>query len=652
MPKKSPTSRATAPRAKAKVVNNSKSSKTTSFLRSRWSALILVLAFVGVGIGTLTWVRAATETFTLWPSSAVPKTITDTDTKSVELGVKFKSQYAGNVTGVRFYKGPQNTGTHTGSLWTRDGRELARVTFKNETAGGWQTASFAQPIAIAANTTYIVSYHAPNGKYSANNDYFRTARTSGPLTAPKGNNGVYKYGSQVAFPTDTYRSSNYWVDVVFSTSRFFPTPKPLAPTELRASATDSAVNLVWKASATADVAKYNIQRDGNTIGTVASPVVTYTDTQVSVGKQYTYRVQAVDGAGTVSDFTSGVTVTVPVKPVPEPEEPNPNPNPDPNPTPTPGPVTKVCPDFPAMPDANCTGYKHSTGFTSDTQLKECVPGAPTNEAYHLMEGSKKDYSNCYFNSVRVRAKDVVFQNVKIKGSVLPPAGHHPNAYDYQNLKMIDVEITPFTDAQLDSFCPDQPGWWQKGQLCTTPGNHTPDPGDQAPVGDGDNLTCIRCYIHHHTKSAGGGSGVQYIDSFVDALTWTTGQHGAAIGFNNGVNSTIIHNNLRCYRWNTKHPTFQQGCSSALSIYDEGKLDGILVQNNMFNTGGVFCAYSGGHQGLNVRFISNIFGQQFNQTCGTGGPLHSWYDNPGYYWAGNVWQDGKQLPEPYRKKDGE
>lgn len=318
----------------------------------------------------------------------------------------------------------------------------------------------------------------------------------------------------------------------------------------------------------------------------------------------------------------------------------------------PPPTTKECPPFPAFPDANCTGYKHTTGFTSDTQLKECVPGAPTNEAYHLMEGGQKEYKNCYFNSVRVRAKDVVFQNVKIKGSVLPPAGHHANAYDYQNLKMIDVEITPFSDAQLDGFCPQQPGWWQKGQTCTTlgtqdkPANHTPDPGDEAPVGDGDNLTCIRCYIHHHTKSAGGGSGVQYLDSYVDALTWTTGQHGAAIGFNNGVNSTIVHNNLRCYRWNTEHPTFQQGCSSALSIYDEGRLDGLLVQNNLFNTAGQFCTYTGGPTGRNVKFIENYFGKQFSPTCGMAGPVHSWYpSNPGYLWTGNKWADGSGVVNP-------
>ena len=53
----------------------------------------------------------------------------------------------GFVTGVRFYKGTGNTGTHVGSLWSSTGTRLATVTFTNETATGWQTASFGQPVA-------------------------------------------------------------------------------------------------------------------------------------------------------------------------------------------------------------------------------------------------------------------------------------------------------------------------------------------------------------------------------------------------------------------------------------------------------------------------------------------------------------------------
>ena len=141
---------------------------------------------------------------------------------AVQLGVKFRASVAGTISGIRFYKGPQNTGSHVGSLWTATGQRLATVTFANETASGWQQATFSSPVSIAAGTTYIASYHAPVGKYSVNENYFTTAVTNGPLEAPasgtSGGNGVYAYGPSTAFPTNTFNASNYWVDVVFNSA--------------------------------------------------------------------------------------------------------------------------------------------------------------------------------------------------------------------------------------------------------------------------------------------------------------------------------------------------------------------------------------------------------------------------------------------------
>ena len=74
------------------------------------------------------------------------------------LGVRFSSTTAGTVTGVRFYKSAGNTGTHTGTLFTAAGQQLATVTFANESTSGWQTANFNQPVAMTANTEYIIAY--------------------------------------------------------------------------------------------------------------------------------------------------------------------------------------------------------------------------------------------------------------------------------------------------------------------------------------------------------------------------------------------------------------------------------------------------------------------------------------------------------------
>ena len=162
---------------------------------------------------------APSTSYSVWSSSTTPANLTDPDKLPVELGLKFRSSVAGQVTGVRFYKGSQNTGTHIGHLWSNTGTLLATVTFTGETASGWQQATFSTPVSISANTTYIVSYLAPVGRYSGDNGYFSSASvTNGPLTALRdgtdGGNGVYRYGSSV-FPNSTWKSSNYWVDVVF-----------------------------------------------------------------------------------------------------------------------------------------------------------------------------------------------------------------------------------------------------------------------------------------------------------------------------------------------------------------------------------------------------------------------------------------------------
>jgi PKD repeat protein len=159
----------------------------------------------------------------IWSATSVPTVAADSDTQAVELGVKFKSDVAGYITGIKFYKSNLNTGTHVGSLWSANGALLAQGTFANETASGWQTVTFATPVAIAANTVYVASYHTNVGYYAGDNGYFATTGVdNGPLHALQdgvsGGNGVYVYGGTPAFPSSTWNASNYWVDVTFKTN--------------------------------------------------------------------------------------------------------------------------------------------------------------------------------------------------------------------------------------------------------------------------------------------------------------------------------------------------------------------------------------------------------------------------------------------------
>ncbi|MEU9884081.1 DUF4082 domain-containing protein [Sphaerisporangium sp. NPDC051011] len=156
----------------------------------------------------------------LWDSSATPAVASYQDPKAVALGVKFRASTSGNVSGIRFYKGAQNTGTHVGSLWTSNGTQLASATFSGETASGWQQVNFAAPVAISANTTYVASVQTSSGYYSVTRPYFTLQYNNAPLLAladgAEGGNGVYVYGTANASPTSTFQSSNYWVDVVFT----------------------------------------------------------------------------------------------------------------------------------------------------------------------------------------------------------------------------------------------------------------------------------------------------------------------------------------------------------------------------------------------------------------------------------------------------
>jgi uncharacterized protein (TIGR02597 family) len=168
---------------------------------------------------TASFTTAIRAGFTIWDDSTVPAVPAQDDPAAVELGVKFKSVIDGYVTGIRFYKGAANTGTHVGNLWTSTGTLLGSVTFVNETNSGWQYQALTNPVPIIANTTYVVSYHAPAGRYSADADYFSASGVDRyPLRAlangEDGPNGVFVYSASSAFPTNTYNAANYWVDVV------------------------------------------------------------------------------------------------------------------------------------------------------------------------------------------------------------------------------------------------------------------------------------------------------------------------------------------------------------------------------------------------------------------------------------------------------
>jgi LPXTG-motif cell wall-anchored protein len=190
---------------------------------------------------------AVDPTYSFFSSADTPDVESWPEATPYELGFKFKSDVDGVVTAVRFYKGEQNTGTHTGSLWTSSGDLLRSATFTGETASGWQTVTFGTPVPITAGSTYVASYSTAVGFYSVSiNDFMFDGRDSGPLHLPQGG-AVFRKGS-AGFP-NTVEDHNYWVDIVFvqktttnpSPSASATSATPSTSASASASASSSAV---------------------------------------------------------------------------------------------------------------------------------------------------------------------------------------------------------------------------------------------------------------------------------------------------------------------------------------------------------------------------------------------------------------------------
>jgi hypothetical protein len=239
----------------------------------------------------------------LWGTAVTPSNADSGDKSSIEVGVKFRSDVFGTVTGIRFYKASTNTGTHIGNLWSSSGGLLASATFTGETASGWQAVTFSKPVIVNPNTTYVASYFAPAGHYAETGGYFFPPPSppphgggsvdSPPLHALRSTgattNGVYTYGASSSFPTSTFNAENYWVDPVFS-----PQTAPGQVTSVSASPGYASATLSWSAPST------------------GGPATTYTITPY-VGSTpqspTTFTGSPAPTTGTVSGLTNGTTYT-------------------------------------------------------------------------------------------------------------------------------------------------------------------------------------------------------------------------------------------------------------------------------------------------------------------------------------------------------
>lgn len=157
----------------------------------------------------------AAETILTTQAPAMPN-VTDGPGKNYELGMKFVPSVAGQITAIRFWKASKETGTHIGRIWNSSGQVIASVTFGGETASGWQQQALSAPLSVNANSTYVVTVNTGNTFYVDTIGGLSAKISSVHLSSVTNANGVY--GPTGRFPTTTYKSSNYFRDVVFTTA--------------------------------------------------------------------------------------------------------------------------------------------------------------------------------------------------------------------------------------------------------------------------------------------------------------------------------------------------------------------------------------------------------------------------------------------------
>jgi hypothetical protein len=153
---------------------------------------------------------------TLFADTQTPAGEEDAGMVSTEFGVKFSVDTSGVVHQLRFYKTPNDTGTHIGHVWDQYGTLLTSVTFTSETASGWQSQAVSVP--VTTGQTYTASY-ATATKFGFDNNFFTAGIDHSPLHAPIAA-GVYGNGG--SYPQANFYQDNFWVDLEFDAAACTP----------------------------------------------------------------------------------------------------------------------------------------------------------------------------------------------------------------------------------------------------------------------------------------------------------------------------------------------------------------------------------------------------------------------------------------------
>lgn len=522
----------------------------------------------------------------LWKSAKAVKGKTQSEHTPLELGTRFKASRNGEVAGVRFYKPASERGAHRGSLWDSDKKLLAKVTFSGETRSGWQQALFSEPVPIVAGRVYTVSYHTQNGGYVAAAGAFDAPVTVGPLTAQA---GVFAPSAKAAFPLRVHPAKvNYWVDVIFRHRERHTFPRPTGrPTgDVTAAPTETPTTSEPNGSATPTQTPTVTDSGKPSSGVTSTPTATESETTPPTSTPTKTHTSSPEGTPSASHTPEPSDTAIPSK---QPTEVPPSTKPT---------QTTMPPSTGGFPGASNTGVPSGKSLQQSNSVRVTKDGA-------VIDGLE------VHGEINVQADNVTIRNTRLAAE--PGDWGIIQRKGYSGLKVEDSEIFG-NGTQRTQF---------------------------AILNQGGDLTVRRVDIHTISNGILTEQGL-IEDSYLHDPVYYSGDHTDMIMCTSGPPSgaTLV------IRGNTVINTLQQTGAVAL-FQDFGVVRNVTVEGN-FLAGGGYSLYGGaGKKGTssNIKVVGNVFSRDVWAKGGYYGPVAYWDENgSGNEWKGNVWEDGKPLPE--------
>jgi uncharacterized cupredoxin-like copper-binding protein len=183
------------------------------------------------------------------------------------------------------------------------GSDTARLTIEVETVPGTPLATLqATPASIVTGGSATLTWSSLNAT-SCTGTNFTPTGTAGSLAVTPTQTTTYTLACTGPGGTTT-REATVTVGAIPDTTA------PTVPGTFTGTvASPTRVDLSWIVSTdNVGVTRYEVYRDGAVLASTINPI--YSDTTVSAGHSYVYKVRAYDAAGNASAFSSAITLTV------------------------------------------------------------------------------------------------------------------------------------------------------------------------------------------------------------------------------------------------------------------------------------------------------------------------------------------------------